>query len=350
MIIRNIIVLFFSLFFNFQMFSQTIVEPSPIKWLTIEQADSLFDKKPKPMLIDVYTDWCGWCKYMMKTTFANKGIAGYINTNFYPVRFNAETFDTITYQGKQYINPGVGGKPKHDFAKYLLNGRFSFPTIVYTDRKRNLYQIPGYTEIKDIEPLLVYFSEDIYINARYDEWKILYEFNYKKVYTDDIAKIDSVNFPDTSGIVLTKSLKDASELCLKNKKPLLIYIYTDWCQSCKVEDGIVFKNKVISDLINEKYNFVKFNAASQKSETLFGDIYKGTGPGRPHQLSYALLKQSFKFPAFVFISPEKVKLNEMHGFILPYQLEDVLVYFSEEKYKTQSFEEFVKTFKGKIKH
>ena len=160
------------MFLFLQTKAQITVDPSPIKWLTIEQADSLFEKNPKPMLIDVYTDWCGWCKYMMKTTFANKGIAGYINTNFYPVRFNAETFDTITYQGKTYVNPGKGGaKPKHDLAKYLLNGRFSFLTIVYTDRKRHLYQIPGYMEIKDIEPLLVYFSEDINIAATYNEWK-----------------------------------------------------------------------------------------------------------------------------------------------------------------------------------
>ncbi len=347
---RNYIILFFSLFF-LQAKAQKTVDPSPIKWLTVEQADSLFEKKPKPMLIDVYTDWCGWCKYMMKTTFANKGIASYINQNFYPVRFNAETFDTIVYRGKTYTNPGKGGgKPKHDFAKYLLNGRFSFPTIVYIDRKRNLYQIPGYTEIKDIEPLLVYFAEDLNINTKYDDWKLLYQMNYSKNYEDELKEVDTTNLPDTSGIVQYFSVKKASELTLKNKKPLVIYFYTDWCQSCKVESGTVFKNKFISDLINEKYNFVKFNAASQSIDTLFGDVLKGTGQGRPHQLTYALLKQSFKFPAFVFISPEKVKLTEMHGFLLPYQLEEILSYFSEDKYKSQSFQEFIKTFKGKIKH
>ena len=350
MIIRNIIVLFFGLFFNIQMFSQKIVEPSPIKWLTIEQADSLFDKNPKPMLIDVYTDWCGWCKYMMKTTFANKGIAGYINTNFYPVRFNAETFDTITYRGKMYTNPGKGVKSKHDFAKYLLNGRFSFPTIVYTDRKRNLYQIPGYMEIKDIEPLLVYFSEDLNLNSSYDDWKILYQTNYRKVYKEEIEKLDNANLPDTSGIVKFKKIKNASELCLENKKPLLIYFYTDWCRSCKVEEGVVFRNKIITNILNEKFNFVKFNAASNETVNLFGDILKSTGQGRPHQLTYALLKQSFKFPAFVFISPDKKKLNEMHGFLLPYQFEEVLSYFADETYKTIKFEDFIKTFKGKIKH
>ena len=347
---RNYIVLFFGLFLFFSINAQTILEPSPIKWLTIEQADSLFKKNPKPMLIDVYTDWCGWCKYMIKTTFASKGIASYINQNFYPARFNAEIFDTVVYNGKTYTNPGVGTKPKHDFAKYLLKGRFSFPTIVYIDRNRKINPVPGYLEVKDIEPLLVYFSEDIYINVSYNAWKLMYEFNYPKVYKEEIAKLNTANIPDTSGIVQLKSVKEASEFTLKNKKPLLIYFYTDWCQSCKIIDGIMLKNKVIADILNKKYNFARINAATQTPEILFGDIFKTTGSGRPHQLAYALLKQNFKFPAFVFISPEKVKLNEMHGFISPYQFEEILEYFSEKKYKTQKFEEFMKTFKGKIKH
>ena len=61
------------------------------------------------MFIDVYTDWCGWCKHMMKTTFANKGIANYINTQYIPVRFDAETLDTITFRGNDIddqIGPG----------------------------------------------------------------------------------------------------------------------------------------------------------------------------------------------------------------------------------------------------
>lgn len=349
MVVRNIIVLFIWLFFNIQIFSQTIVQPGLVKWLTIEQADSLFDKNPKPMLIDVYTDWCGWCKYMMKTTFANKDIAGYINQNFYPVRFNAETFDTIVYQGKTYTNHGIGTKPKHDFAKYLLNGRFSFPTIVYSDRKRNLYQIPGYMKVKDIEPLLVYFAEDINIGAKYDDWKFLFQINYSKKHEKELADANKTNMPDTNGVVHNLTVKEASDLTFKNKKPLLIYFYTDWCQSCKIEMETVFRNKIISDLLNEKYNFVMFNAASENPDTLFGDILKSTGKGRPHQLMYALLKQSFKFPAFVFINSEKQKLSEMHGFLLPYQLEQVLSYFADETYKNIKFDDYLKTFSGKIK-
>jgi len=345
---KTIIIILFLIFVKTS-FSQKIVEPSSIKWYTIEQADSLFKINPRPMLIDVYTDWCGWCKYMMKTTFANKGIAAYVNNSFYPVRFDAEGYDTITYQGKTYVNKGVGRKPKHDFANYILKGRFSFPTIVYIDRQRNMYQIPGYMEIKDIEPLLVYFNEEINQTMNYDNWKFLYQNNYPKNFKEELEKDTLSVKPDTSGIVKWYSVKEASELCVKNDKSMLIYLQTDWCQSCKVEGGVVFRNPVIAKLINDNFYAINFNAASQENITFFGQKLSGNGKGAPHKLTREILQQSFKFPAFVFINAKKQKINEVHGFLTSYQLERILSYLKDKKYKSQKFEDFVKDFKGEIK-
>ena len=69
--------------------------PSLVKWMTFKEAFEANKKTPKPFLIDVYTDWCGWCKRMMATTYSNPAIAAYVNQNFYPVKFNAETKDSI---------------------------------------------------------------------------------------------------------------------------------------------------------------------------------------------------------------------------------------------------------------
>ncbi|GIV27707.1 MAG: hypothetical protein KatS3mg027_1521 [Bacteroidia bacterium] len=71
-----------------------------VKWLSFKEAQELNKQAPKPFLVDIYTDWCGWCKVMMRTTYSNPNIAGYINTYFYPVKFNAETKDTIEFDGQ----------------------------------------------------------------------------------------------------------------------------------------------------------------------------------------------------------------------------------------------------------
>src|SRR5687767_14240687 len=77
-------------------------EGSLVKWMGIEEALEKTKTQPKPIILDFYTDWCGWCKKMMQTTYANPGLAQYINTNFYAVKFNAESKDTIEYLGQKY--------------------------------------------------------------------------------------------------------------------------------------------------------------------------------------------------------------------------------------------------------
>jgi thioredoxin-related protein len=56
------------------------------------------------MFIDVYTDWCGWCKKMDASTFQDINLAKYLNSNFYAVKLNAETSDSLSFMGKTYFN------------------------------------------------------------------------------------------------------------------------------------------------------------------------------------------------------------------------------------------------------
>jgi thioredoxin-related protein len=189
------------LLFSANVKAQNQMQGNLVKWISIEQADSLFKINPKPIFIDVYTEWCGWCKKMAAVTFSNKPIADYLNTNFYPVRFDAEGFDTIKYQGKTYTNPGGYNQSKHDFAKFILNGRYSFPTIVYIDRNKQINPVPGYMEPLDIEPLLVFFSEDVYVNTNFNDFELLYQFKFSVSYKKKIDELKPEQKLDTLGVV-----------------------------------------------------------------------------------------------------------------------------------------------------
>jgi uncharacterized protein YyaL (SSP411 family) len=61
-----------------------------VKWLSFEKAIILNKENPKPILVDVYTDWCGYCEKMDLNTYANKTISDYINKNFYAVKLDGE--------------------------------------------------------------------------------------------------------------------------------------------------------------------------------------------------------------------------------------------------------------------
>ena len=60
-----------------------------IKWLSLGELQTAYAKNPKPIIIDVYTSWCGWCKVMDKNTYSNDKVADYINEHYYAVKFNA---------------------------------------------------------------------------------------------------------------------------------------------------------------------------------------------------------------------------------------------------------------------
>lgn len=130
-----------------------------IKWITWEEAMEKSRKEKKKIFIDVYTDWCGWCKKLDKTTFAEDHIAKYINTNYYAVKFNAEMGSPITLKGTEYkfVNSGVRGY--HELAAYLLQGKMSYPSSVFLDEDFNIIQsIPGFQDVLTFEMIITYFG------------------------------------------------------------------------------------------------------------------------------------------------------------------------------------------------
>ena len=41
-------------------------EAGVVNWITFEELEKSFKKEPRPILFDVYTDWCGPCQMMKK--------------------------------------------------------------------------------------------------------------------------------------------------------------------------------------------------------------------------------------------------------------------------------------------
>jgi len=163
-----------SLFYSAQAgVSQSVTDSiQKVKWYTIEEAEKLNRVKPKKIFIDVYTDWCVWCKKMDQQTFSHPVIAKLLNDYFYPVKFNAETHDTVIFNGAKYICLNKTGKVTHPLAISLLGWRISYPSVVYfTERFEYLGAMPGYKTPQQLEVILNYIIQEKFRSTSLEEFE-----------------------------------------------------------------------------------------------------------------------------------------------------------------------------------
>ncbi len=144
-------------------------ESGGIKWVSLSEAEKLTAKKKKKIFVDVYTDWCGWCKRLDATTYQDETVIKYLNENFYAVKLNAETRDTVTYKGIKYsYNPS---RRVNDVAPQFLTAQPGYPTLTYLDDKMNVIRVaPGYVDGTAFLNQLKFINENYYLNMSFEKY------------------------------------------------------------------------------------------------------------------------------------------------------------------------------------
>ena len=139
----------------------TTAEGEGVKWMTVDEAQAANKKNPKKIFMDVYTPWCGPCKMLDRMTFNQPEVIKYMNENFYSVKFNAESADPVTFNGKQFANPGYKADiPKnrrnspHQFSQAL--GVRGYPCMIIFDQ--NLNKAGQTMGFKDKTKLMAFFN------------------------------------------------------------------------------------------------------------------------------------------------------------------------------------------------
>jgi thioredoxin-related protein len=132
-----------------------------LKWNSFSTGMSLAKKSGKKVLIDVYTDWCTWCKKMEATTYSDKKIQEYLNKNYVLIRLNPETDGPVTYNGAQYsaqeFSQGMG-----------VNG---YPaTLFMKSDGQAITVLPGYSEAGTFIHVLNFIKDDLYLTKSFSDY------------------------------------------------------------------------------------------------------------------------------------------------------------------------------------
>ena len=129
-----------------------------LQWLGFDEGYKLAQKKGKIMLVDVYTDWCGWCKRMDRDTYSQSEVIGLINIDYVAIKFNPEVEGTYTFEGKKYSGNELAGV----LSKNQLGG---YPTtIFYHPKNKKTTVIGGYKDAKGLKAVLESVKRDFTSN------------------------------------------------------------------------------------------------------------------------------------------------------------------------------------------
>jgi thioredoxin-related protein len=110
-------ILIFFLLCPILVFSQGEVK-TQIDWIPLEKAKVLAKKHNQKILIFFYKEHCPYCDKMEKETLSNLTVINIINSNFFPVKIDSRTKDTIYYNNTAYSNQQPvdhGYTFRHDF-------------------------------------------------------------------------------------------------------------------------------------------------------------------------------------------------------------------------------------------
>jgi thioredoxin-related protein len=307
-----------------------------IKWLTIEEADSLYNITPKPIVVDVFTDWCGWCKHLDKTTYKDKTVVAMMNRYFYPVKINAERQDTSYFRNKTYLPIKTrGNKYVNSLAAELMNGRMSYPTTIFLHPNDNInIVVPGYQDVLNMQAFLVYFNENAYKNINPNNFLS----DFEKMFN---PKDGSKPLPEADYWTLFSDLE-----AKQKAKPLktLVFLEATWSNTSNMMERVVFTDSLVAETAKKYFYCLHLDVQSNQTVMFMGNQFSNAGASNNnlHQFAIASSDKIIRVPSVFLFDNNGQLIERLYFYQDKKMLAMILDFIGSDTYKTMSWNDYLK--------
>lgn len=140
--------------------------------------------------------------------------------------------------------------------------------------------------------------------------------------------------------------EEAVALSQKQKRKVLLDVYTQWCQWCERMDKATFQDPEIARYINENFYAVKFDAETKDELTYKAKVYKFVRSGKHgyNELAVVFLGERLSFPSLVFLDEDLGLIQSIPGFRNPFEFEQIASYFATDAYKKTPWSAYQKSY------
>lgn len=114
------------------------------------------------------------------------------------------------------------------------------------------------------------------------------------------------------------TFEEVTELQKKEKRPVLIFLHTQWCKFCLAMKKNTFTNKEVIDILNKQFYFVSFDAECKQNVTFNNHTFKYKPSGANtgvHELATALTDKELTFPNTLVLSKKNEIIFQTKNFI-----------------------------------
>ncbi len=116
-------------------------------------------------------------------------------------------------------------------------------------------------------------------------------------------------------------------------RPLMVFIRTDWCTYCKIQENVAFEDPELAELFNQKFYCLQLDAEATNAIRFLGRTYDFQASRGYHELAEFIGSQNNElvFPTTVLLSHNFQVLKRFQGL---QKAEDLLGHHANREQKS----------------